>query len=194
MTVHNGLSPEALARRPAGPGEDGLIAFAGRLVGEKGIDLLLRAVALLPNARLEVAGDGPLAGSLEGLAEDLGIAHRAHFRGRLPADGVLEMYERSAVVCVPSRWHEPFGYSVAEAMAIGKAVIAGPMGAFPELLGEGRGLLAEDTTPQAFAGLLERSLGDAELREKVGKAARAFANRTLHMDVMGRGYERLYEG
>jgi glycosyltransferase involved in cell wall biosynthesis len=56
---------------------------------------------------------------LRRLAEDLGIRSRVHFLGAQPHRAVRELYLRSSVVCVPSIWHEPFGYTAAEALAFG---------------------------------------------------------------------------
>jgi glycogen synthase len=190
--IWNGLTAATLARGSVSSADPGLIGFAGRLVQEKGLDLLLDAMVTLPHARLEVAGDGPMLGAWQARAEALGLGDRVRFLGRMPLAGVLDLYDRSAVVCVPSRWHEPFGYAVAEAMAVGAAVVATPMGAFPELLSDGRGFLAEATTGPALAQCLRRALEDDELRRHAGASARAFAERTLHMDVAGRAYLAVY--
>ena len=63
------------------------------------------------------------------------------------------LYADAAVVCVPSAWQEPFGYAAAEAMAMGRAVVATPSGALRELLGDGRGFVAAAPTSDALAGL-----------------------------------------
>jgi glycosyltransferase involved in cell wall biosynthesis len=169
-----------------------VIAFAGRLVAEKGLDLLIRALAYLPSARLEVAGDGPLRESLETLAKDLGVSSRISFVGAIPFEGVAELYARAAVVCVPSAWHEPFGYSAAEATAMERPVVATPNGALLELLRDGRGFVAEQATPEALASALSSALRNPTARGLAAARARAFAIAELTLDVLGPRYLQCY--
>lgn len=191
--IYNPVAARAFAARVLGSGQEGVIAFAGRLVAEKGLDLLIQALVRLPGVRLEIAGDGPLRESLEVLAKTLGISSRISFLGVLSFEGVVELYARAAVVCVPSAWHEPFGYSAAEAMAMERPVVATPNGALPELLGKGRGFVAERPTPEALASALAGALVDPEARGRVAASARAFALAELDIEVIGRRYVQCYE-
>ncbi|MFW6086487.1 MAG: glycosyltransferase family 4 protein [Myxococcota bacterium] len=190
--IHNGMTPSALGEVAEGPGQDGLIAFAGRLVEEKGLDLLLRALPSLPRSRLEVAGDGPILGDLQQQVIELGLDSRVRFLGRLSPEGVRRLYSRAAVVCVPSRWHEAFGYAASEAMAVGRAVVATPFGALTELLEGRRGVLAKDASPEAVADALGTVLADPAARSAMGAAARRFAVEHLSIEAVGRQYERVY--
>src|SRR5204863_10015421 len=61
LVIYNPVA-RRVASEPSSSGGDSMVAFAGRLVAEKGLDLLLRALKLVPDARLEIAGDGPLLG------------------------------------------------------------------------------------------------------------------------------------
>lgn len=190
--VYNPVSEHAFAGADAAPGVDGLVAFAGRMVAEKGVDLLLRAVERVPEARLEVAGDGPLRPALKRLAHDLGIEGRVRFLGSVAFRAVADLYARAAAVCVPSRWDEPFGYAAAEAMAMGRPVVATPRGALIELLAGGRGFVAEDATPAGLAQALQHALDDASARAEAARCAQAFARQHLHIDVTARQYEDIY--
>jgi glycosyltransferase involved in cell wall biosynthesis len=190
--IYNPVPEKALASRTLTAGEDGLIAFAGRLVAEKGLHILLRSLPRLPDARLEVAGDGPLRSSAERLAATLRVADRVRFRGALPFQGIAELYARASVVCVPSAWDEPFGYVAAEAMAMGRPVVGTPSGALPELLKGGRGYLAGGPDPPALARALEAALGDPRSRREAGERAANFAHRELSPEVIGPRYEALY--
>ena len=79
-----------------------------------------------------------------------------------------ELYADAAVVCVPSAWQEPFGYAAAEAMAMGRAVVATPSGALPELLADGRGFVAAElSTREALAGHCDEALEDGGRRRAV---------------------------
>jgi glycogen(starch) synthase len=176
------------------PAEDDLVAVAARMVREKGLDLLIRTLRFLPKVRLEVAGDGPLRTRLVRLAAEEGVDRRVRFRGSLPVEGVAELYTRAAVVCVPSLWPEPFGYAAAEAMAMGRAVVATPRGALVELLDEGRGFIAKDASPKALAEALSRALGEPGPRLEAARRAKAFAVSELSVEAIGPRYESLYEG
>jgi glycogen synthase len=191
--VYNPVSQKRLRARTGGTEADGLIAFAGRLVAEKGLDLLLRSLARVPEARLEVAGDGPLRGGMEQLATALGVAERVRFLGSLPFEGVADLYARAAVVCVPTVCDEAFGYAAAEAMAMGRPVVATPRGALVELLEGKRGFLADRADPPALATALHHALSDSAVRRGAAERAAAFAERYLTIDVIGPRYESLYE-
>ncbi|MCS7313281.1 MAG: glycosyltransferase family 4 protein [Acidobacteria bacterium] len=190
--IYDAVSEVAFATQADGPGRDGLVAFAGRLVAEKGVDLLLQALTRVPEACLEIAGDGPMRGPWEALARELGLESRVRFLGSLPLDGIAELYARSAVVGVPSTWDEPFGYAAAEAMAMGRPVVATPRGALPELLADGRGFVARTATPEALAEVLRTALEDERRRREVAARARAFARSQLRWDHAGTTYVRYY--
>lgn len=191
--IYNPVAARAFAAQAPGPGEEGVIAFAGRLVAEKGLDLLIRALAYLPSARLEVAGDGPLRESLEVLAKDFGVSSRVWFLGERTFEDVAELYARAAVVCVPSIWHEPFGYSAAEAMAMERPVVATPNGALAELLGDGRGFIVHKPTPEALAAVLAATMEDERGRLVAAARARAFACAELGLDTLGPRYVECYQ-
>jgi glycosyltransferase involved in cell wall biosynthesis len=191
--IYNPVSARAFSARDGGSGEEGVIAFAGRLVQEKGLDLLLRALSALPEAKLEVAGDGPMRRQWADLADELDLGRRVSFLGSLPFEGVAELYARAVLVCVPSAWGEPFGYAVAEAMAMGRPVVGTPAGALPELLGGGRGFVAEAVSAEALAQTLVEAFTDDLARQHAGERAREFAVRHLSVNALGPRYERLYK-
>jgi glycosyltransferase involved in cell wall biosynthesis len=192
MVIYNPvvLPPRTQTRAEEGGDE---IAFAGRLVREKGLDVLLRALALVPGARLSAAGDGPMRGEWERLADELGVASRTTFLGQRSVEEVAELFARSTVVCVPSVWMEAFGYAAAEAMAIGRPVVGLPTGSLPELLAEGRGFIADAVSSGALAATLTRALGDPEACRRAAGAARRFALRELSPELVGARYLEVYE-
>jgi glycosyltransferase involved in cell wall biosynthesis len=145
--------PEAVAA-PAEPPE---VLYAGRLSPEKGVLDLLAAANGLP---LVVAGDGPLRDEVPGAL------------GFVPHDELERLYERAAVVACPSR-REGFGVVCAEAMAHGRPVVASAVGGLRDLVADGEtGLLVPPRDPPALRAALERLLGDAALRARLGEAAR----------------------
>ena len=135
--IVHGLPP--LGREPAPlPAPPPIVLGLGRLIEEKGFDVLLRAwpqvIAALPEARLLIAGDGPARPALERLAAELGVAARVEFVGALPGEEVPRLLDRVSLVAVPSRWLEPFGLVAFEAMAHGRPVVASRVGGLPEIV------------------------------------------------------------
>jgi glycosyltransferase involved in cell wall biosynthesis len=120
-------------------------------------------------------------------AEGLRVAARMRFLGVLPLEGVAELYARATVVCVPSIMCEAFGYAAAEAMAM--AVVGTPAGALRELLGAGRGFMAEAVSSKALVQALEDALGDGEARRR----ARDFALAELSVEAIGPRYIGIYQ-
>ena len=191
--IPNPVSPAAFAARSPGEGEPGLVAFAGRLVREKGVHVLLRALGEVGDAQLEIAGDGPERPSLEAEAERLGVGERVRFLGPLGLPEVLDLYGRASVVCVPSIWDEPFGYSAAEAMAMERPVVAFASGGLVELLSDGRGFLAHGIGIGPLARALTEALDDPPRRAAVAAAASSFARTELAIEVAGPRYVARYE-
>ena len=193
QTIYNPVSDEAFAAATNTTGEDGLVAFAGRLVAEKDVDLLLRAIALLPDARLEVVGDGPMMPTYQDLAEDLGLSLRVSFLGSRSFNGVAETYARASVVCIPSRWDEPFGFAAAEAMAMRRPLVVTPSGALAELCVDDRGFVAADREPRSIAASLQAALSDEADQTRRAAFAYAFALDRLTVDRAGTDYQTVYE-
>ena len=191
--IYSPVSAEAFAAATDSAGGDGLVVFAGRLVSEKGLDLLVRAIALVPDARLEVVGDGPMLRDFRGLVDELGLSVRVSFLGSQPFAGVADAYRRASVVCVPSLWDEPFGFVAAEAMAMQRPLVVTPSGALSELCADRRGFVAGDRTATALASSLTEALADEEERARRAASAREFAKRALSADRAGLAYESLYE-
>jgi glycosyltransferase involved in cell wall biosynthesis len=108
----------------------------GRLVPEKGHAAILQAMPQLvnefPELRLVILGQGPLLANLLRLAQQLAIADRVEFRGRVPHDTAIREMSRSHCVVVPSR-SEGFGLVLAEALLTGRPVVASDMEVFREV-------------------------------------------------------------
>ncbi len=158
------------------------VLFVGRLSPSKGLDDLIKAVALLrlrhrPGATLDVVGsregwEGYAAG-LEQLAARIGGGGVA-FRGPVSDAERDQLYARAGVVCLLSR-HEGFCAPVVEAMRAGAPIVARDAGAVAETMGDG-GVLLPDGDPRLAAEALEEVLSDEVLRERLrAGAARALA-------------------
>ena len=145
--------PERVAEE-AEPSE---VLFAGRLSPEKGI---LDLVEAAQGMKLVVAGDGPLRDRVPGAL------------GFVPHHALGPLYERAAVVAVPSH-REGFGVVCAEAMAYGRPVVAGAVGGLLDLVADGEtGLLVPPRDVPALRRALERLLSDRGLRQRMGEAGR----------------------
>jgi glycosyltransferase involved in cell wall biosynthesis len=185
VTVHYGLeapplNPEARASARAELHYDddvAVVGLFGRLIRQKGVDVLLDAYQLVlrahSNTRLLVAGDGPARSALERQARRLHLDEVVRFVGWI--DGARRLMSCCDVIAVPSRW-EGFGLVTLEAMSCALPIVASQVSALPEIVLDGEtGLLVPPEEP--------RPLADA-LLSLFGSPARAAA--------MGRaGYERL---
>jgi glycosyltransferase involved in cell wall biosynthesis len=152
------------------------MGFAGRLVPEKGLDVLLRAASGLNGSwRIHLAGGGPAQPALEALADELGIAGRVHFVGHVPSIEMPVFYRGLDVLVLPSRtlpnWKEQFGRLLIEGMACGVPVIGSDSGAIPEVIGEAGLIFPEDDVDGLRAHLL-RVMVDEGLRRRLAHAGR----------------------
>jgi len=148
--------------------------YAGRLSHEKGVDVLIRAAALVPEATVDVLGDGPERARLEKLAQEVAPG-RVRFHGRLGREQVHEAMRRSIAVVVPSRWYENQPITILEAFACGVPVVGTRLGGIPELIEDGvTGWSVAPDDPPALAERMKHVAGDVDRMSTMGRAARAF--------------------
>jgi glycosyltransferase involved in cell wall biosynthesis len=154
------------ARQPSASGALRLIVLA-RLVPQKGIDQLLRAMSKTSaSARLDVYGDGPGLGRLRAMARDLGLEDRVEFHGFAPPERQGEIFARSDLLVLPSVW-ESFGMVVLEALAHGVPVLASKQSAWSALEEVDCGFW-RDATPDGLA----RAIDEAAERDLVAMGVR----------------------
>jgi glycosyltransferase involved in cell wall biosynthesis len=171
---HLGVTPPPVA--PRVPHSGLAIGFVGRLVPERGLDLLFRAcVGLAGKWMLTVVGTGPSQEELEGLAQRLGIAARISWVGALPRPAVDEVWPQLDCLVLPSRttqrWVMTVGRAALHAMANGVAVVGTDSGALRELVGNGGRIVPEEDVPSLTAALQE-FYSDRSLCERLGAAGR----------------------
>jgi glycosyltransferase involved in cell wall biosynthesis len=186
-TIHNGLAPvDPVARR----GDGALLGAAGRFVPQKGFDVLLRALAELPQASLLLVGDGPERPRLERLVDELELRDRVELTGWRP-DAARLLAAVDAVV-VPSR-AEPFGLVALEALSAGVPVVASDVDGLAEVVTDGEtGLLVPPDDPRPLAEAIARVLVDRDLSRSLGERGREVARTTFSRERMTGAFEELY--
>lgn len=200
VVVHNGI--DAWAFRPARdrarvhaelrvPSGARVVVMAGRMTPQKGWDVLLEAAARLAPLRDDIfwllVGDGPLRRALMRRAGELGV--RACFVGAR-AD-MADLLGGADVVVLASR-SEGLPFTLLEAMALGKPVVATRVGGVPEVVEEGRtGRLVPPEDPAALATAVAGVL-DAPDATAMGARGRARVETAFTLDAMVRGLERVY--
>jgi glycosyltransferase involved in cell wall biosynthesis len=150
------------------------VVFLGRLHVQKNVDVLLRAAALLRlPAQVVVAGDGPERHRLEDLHRQLRLGDRITFLGFVPHDRVPALLRSADVLVMPSRYEE-LGTALLEAMHCGLPIVATRTGGIPGVVGdEVSGVLVAPGDVVGFAAAIDRLVGDAALRARLGEAGRA---------------------
>ncbi|MBF6600346.1 MAG: glycosyltransferase [Dehalococcoidia bacterium] len=172
------------------------VGAVARLSPEKGIEHLLRAVAMLCTRGVDVAlllvGDGPSRPALQRLAARLGISDRVEFAGDLPHERVPQALQRMDIFAMPSTW-EGFGVSAIEASAMELPVVASDIHGIPDVVVDGvTGILVPPAAPPALAAAVERLARDASLRRAMGAAGRAFVAEHYRWQDNAAAMEALY--
>jgi glycosyltransferase involved in cell wall biosynthesis len=192
----NGINVEVFASAST-PGKQALFSVAentpvilcvGSLGPAKGHDTLLRAISLVPDVVLVVAGVGQLSEQLQVFAESLGIASRVQFLGR--RGDVPQLLKAADLYVQPSRW-EGCSLAMLEAMAAGKPIIASNIPGLAQVVGEA-GLLHPVGDADMLAQHITTLLNDSDLRQRLGAAARQRA-RMFDIDRTLDCHEKLYK-
>ena len=171
--VPYGVDLPAEVRAPEEPPH---VLFAGRLSEEKGVLEFVEATEGLPRV---IVGDGPLR------------ARIADAAGFVAPSELGAYYERAAVVCVPSR-REGYGLAAREAMAYARPLVASRVGGLVDLDGKGV-VLVPPRDPAGLRAAVERLLGDAAERERLGALARETAMTLFSHERCARSLIEIYE-
>jgi len=155
-----------------------ILLFVGRFVDYKGVDVLLRAMCGI-DADLMLVGDGPRRMVLQDLAFELGVSDRVHFLGEVGDDSLLAWYHACDALVLPSvTRQEAFGMVQLEAMLCGRPVVSTDLGTGVAWVNqhERTGLVVPPGDAAALHEAIARLFGDADLRKRLGRAARARVN------------------
>ncbi len=196
-TIHNSVNLTIKKRKkPILP--DGEIVFCGRLEEVKGVDQLIRAVSLLPDAyrervRLTIIGTGSTEARLKGLCEELHVWEQTEFTGLISQDQVLKYYEKAMCVVLPSR-KEAFSTAALEAMSRGCCVLASDVGGFTELIRDGEnGFLYEAENVRELAGRLVYIFEHNEIVNEVGRKAQEMVSEEYLWENTSKKISGIYE-
>lgn len=200
VVIPNGIDSKAAAgnvRRSdfAGPSER-LIFHIGRLVPEKGANVLLEAVAQLRSRyplRLVIGGVGPYREELERRAWQLGIHGMTTFAGWLD-DAVAQMLFRLADVAVVPSTYEPFGIVALEAMAAGAPLVASDVGGLSEIVKhEENGLKAYPGQPRSLADQIDRMLSQPAWARRLAEVGQREALTRYSWQGIAKGTAAVYD-
>lgn len=191
------FSPDAVTPSVERAGEPVVVGAVARLSPEKGLDTLLRAVALLRERGVELqvllAGDGPSRAELEKLTTDLKLESRVEFAGEVAHDAVPFMLRRMDIFAIPSTW-EGFGVAAIEASAMELPVVASKVHGLPDVVVDDEtGVLVPPADPAALADAIARLAEAADLRVSMGKAGRAFVVKEYRWQDNAHLMEVLYD-
>jgi len=198
--VLNGIEAErfrgadgAAGRRDLGIADDEVaFAFLARFIDEKRPEWVVRAAAQLPldlPVRFIMAGEGPLADSVEGLVRELGVSHRVSLLG-FREDTPMLLAAADCLVAPSKREGLPIAFL--EAMAAGRPVIATDVGGVSELVVDGEtGILVAPSDFGGFVGAIERLATDGDLRDQMGRASAQRIDEHFTMAVNAERVERV---
>ncbi|MFQ5454958.1 MAG: glycosyltransferase family 4 protein [Nitrospirota bacterium] len=175
---------------------DPMVLFAGRMVYQKGPDLLLEAIPYIlkyyPDTKFVFAGDGEMRWRLEEIAWRMGIHHTTRFLGCVSEGELIALNKACDVVCVPSR-NEPFGIVILEAWSAGKPVIATKNGGPEEFVWHDVNGLKIYASPDSVAWGIGTLFTNFEWARWMGNNGRYAAETAFSWDVIADQVLQVYQ-
>jgi glycosyltransferase involved in cell wall biosynthesis len=196
QTIYHGIE-DSLAAKPAPARATSPVQFAylGRLIPEKGVDILLRAAAISQKSgrdfRLCIIGDGPQRRALEELAANLSLNRRVEFLGYRTGQQLIEALETVSVSVIPSRWEEACPLTAIEQMMRGLVIIASELGGTAEVVGDA-GLKFPVDDADALAAHMSWVIDNPGQIGSLGDAARRRALDVFSREEMMHRHLELY--
>jgi glycogen(starch) synthase len=194
--IYNGLEVPSLSPEPL-PFDPPRLLCLGRLASEKGMDLALTVFAAVvdrfPQARLIVAGDGPLRSELQHQAIVYGIDHAVDFIGWVAPDKVPALINAATMVLMPSR-QDSLPLVALEAALMARPIVATRVGGLPEVVAhEESGLVVESENIRALADAVAFLLSHPEIARHMGHAARRRVQDVFSWKRHINAYDALYQ-
>lgn len=178
--IPNGINVEDYQMKAnTNPGHEKYVFFIGRLVREKGVQVLIDAAPKIlhtfPEARFIIAGTGPYEEQLRARVREHRLEHRFHFAGYVNDQLRIKLYKQSSVAVFPSLY-EPFGIVALEAMAAGTPLVVADTGGLGEIVEHGiDGLKCYVGSPDSLADNIMAVLGNRSFAERLKNSAYAKA-------------------
>jgi glycosyltransferase involved in cell wall biosynthesis len=164
---------------------DPTVLFCGRLVWQKGPDILIEAIPGVlrehPGAKFVLVGDGDMRGGLEARARHLGIAHAVRFLGYRNGNELVRLFKSCDVVCVPSR-NEPFGIVVLEGWSAKKPVVVTENGGPGEFIMHEKNGLKIYPRPDSVIWGINRIFSNFDWSRQLGRQGRALVEEKYSWD------------
>jgi glycosyltransferase involved in cell wall biosynthesis len=185
ITIGNPFDDD-IFRDPGNQARSSDLVFVGRLVSDKGVDLLIDSLALLHQSgkpvRLTIVGDGPERQTLEQQTKKLGLSSSIIFVGNKTGSQLADILNAHGILIVPSRWPEPFGIVALEAIACGCVVVGSEEGGLPEAIGP-CGLTFPNGDAGALAAVLQELLSNPDRVVGLRQGAREHLARFRRREV-----------
>lgn len=161
------------------------LIFVGRLVSDKGANLLLDALKLLPTRpRLTIVGDGPERAHLERQVVDSQLQSHVEFAGAQRGEQLAQLFRQHEILVVPSLWQEPFGIVALEGIACGCVAVGSAGGGLSEAIGP-CGVTFPNGNTSALAEAIARLLADPQERERLRQNSGAHLARFAPRQIAG---------
>lgn len=180
-------------------GHDGSVLFVGRIENYKGVGLLLEAwrevIKEVPEAHLKIIGDGVDKERYKKIVASTGMGYKVSIKSSVQWNRLRRIYDEAQVVVAPHIWYEPFGRTVAEAMARGKVVVAANVGGPKEMIEDNKtGILFERKSKEALVQAINKALGESDnYRKKIGAGASNWVRDNLNKRDIATKYEEFYK-
>ena len=177
--------------------DEKLVLCVGRLVPQKGIEYLIRAVPQIarryPNSKFIIVGEGWLRGHLEYIARSTGHQWKITFTGWIPDQELVALLNSADALVVPSIY-EPFGIVALEGMAAGVPVVASDVGGLAEIVEhEHTGILAYSRSPESIAWAVGRVLSDPDHSKELVQNAQEMVQKTYSWEAIAMKTAKIYK-
>jgi len=171
------------------------ILFAGRIVPDKGIEWLVKALAKTDlQVHLDIAGEGWGRPQVEKLADKLGLTNRITWHGWCSGEKLEALYQQCFAVVFPSLWPEPAGLVTLEAYAHHRPVIASAVGGIPEHVQDGKtGILVPPNDTKKLAEAINELAKNHEVSRKIGEQGYAWFLQEFTIDVHIQRLQKIYQ-
>ena len=168
------------------------ILYFGRLIEEKGVDVLINAMKYSPKVKLKIIGTGPQEKELKMLVKSLSLDN-VEFLGPKWGNDLNEILKKSLCVVVPSLWHENFPYVIIQSFAYGKAVIGTDRGGIPELIQNGKyGYIYPAKDYEKLAEKITFAQNNREKIIEMGKEAKIYSDENFNDEIFYENLMRVY--